>query len=499
MWLNAGKSFPAGQQSRRKNIMNDLQFILDTAAEKRPVIDRMTQTIWDYAEPDYGEYQSCDYLVSVLEQEGFTVEKGAGGIPTAFAARYGHGHPVIGITAEYDSLPGLSQERGNPVRSPLPGHTHGHGCGHNALGSGAVGAAILVRHWLEESGTEGTIVCYGTPAEENGFGKTFMLKAGCFRELDACFTWHPRPYNASPAYCHVGYLVAKFTFSGVSAHAAASPEKGRSALDACELMNVGVNYLREHVIDKARMHYAYLDAGGQAPNVVQSHTVLLYYLRAPKIAYSKYLLERVSDIARGAALMTGTQVQIEQVGGMSDYIPNPVMCQTLSDAYLATGAPDFDEEDYAVARRFVAALSPEQQDEVLRTGAAANGVSTEEFAEKPLVTSIIPFDPAQQNTIMTGSTDFGDVSYAVPCAQLNATTCIPGTSMHTWQHTAMVGTSIGNKAAFAAAKGIAYGCVKVFRQPELCAEARKQLLAVTHGEYESPIPDGILPGEGITL
>ena len=248
----------------------------------------------------------------MLEQEGFTVEKGVGGIPTAFAARYGHGHPVIGITAEYDSLPGLSQERGNPVHTPLPGRTHGHGCGHNALGSGAVGAAILVRHWLAESGAEGTIVCYGTPAEENGFGKTFMLKAGCFRELDACFTWHPRPYNASPAYCHVGYLVARFTFSGVSAHAAASPEKGRSALDACELMNVGVNSLREHVIDKARMHYAYLDAGGQAPNVVQSHAVLLYYLRAPKIAYSKYLLERVSDIARGAALMTGTQVKIDR-------------------------------------------------------------------------------------------------------------------------------------------------------------------------------------------
>ena len=477
---------------------DDLKLILQTAKDQAAAISRMNQQLWSYAEPGYKEFKSSKALADALAAEGFSVETGIAGIPTAFKAVYGSGRPVIGITAEFDALPGLSQEKGVPEKKEILGQRYGHGCGHCALGAGAFGAALLAGKWLKKSGVSGTVVLFGTPAEETGYGKTFMTRAHVFDDLDMLFTWHPGDSNMAMAGRLIGNICARFDFKGVSAHAAAAPEQGRSALDACELMNSGVNYLREHIIEQARVHYAYLDVGGKAPNVVQSHASLLYFVRAPKISQCREILSRVNDCAKGAALMTGTSVTMKIVGGLSDLIPNSVAQQILSDAFMATGAGDYDENDFATARKFLAILPEEKRKAVIKKGAALNGVSEEEFAEKPLMTKVIPFDKRYMNVSYPASTDVGDVSYIVPQAQLGAATCIPGTSMHTWEHTAMVGTGIGDKAAIAAARAIAYACTKVFRDPEVCRKAKEELLAETGGVYQCPIPDDVSPEDTIT-
>ena len=476
---------------------NDLQMIQELTNDFAPDIAKMNQDLWSYAEPGYKEFKSCSELTAALEKEGFAVEKGIAGIPTAFKAVYGSGRPVIGITAEYDALPNLSQEKGVAEQKPLAGNSFGHGCGHCALGAGAAGAAVLAGKWLKKAGVAGTIVLFGTPAEETGYGKAFMARAHVFDGLDMMFTWHPANVNAAMAVRCNAYLVVRFNFKGVSSHAAAAPELGRSALDACELMNSGVNYLREHIIQQARVHYAYLEVGGKAPNVVQSHASLLYFVRAPKVSQCREILSRVNDCAKGAALMTGTTVTMKIVGGLSDLIPNFTAQQILSDAFTEAGAAEYDAEDYAVAEKFLAILPEDQKKACIRQGAALNGVSEEEFARKPLATGIVPFD---KNKVLSfpASTDVGDVSYIVPTAQINVATCIPGTSMHTWQHTAMVGTGIGDKASAAAARAIAYACTKVFRAPEVCETARKELLAETGGVYDCPIPDDITPKDTVT-
>lgn len=477
--------------------MNEKQTICSISAEKENVIAEINQAVWDYAEYGYQEVRSAGKIVETLRKEGFEVEEGIAGIPTAFVGRYGSGKPVIGILAEYDALPALSQKAGEAVPCPLEGKKYGHGCGHSALGAGAAGAAIIVKEYLKEHQGSGTVEIYGCPAEETGFGKSFMVKEGCFEHLDMAFSWHPMDSNASWGTRAVAYYKVRFDFKGRTAHAGGAPHLGRSALDACELMNVGVNYLREHIISDARVHYAYLDCGGEAPNVVQDHASLLYFVRAPKLSQSGEILERIKKIAQGAALMTETSVTVKVLGGLSDNIPNPTATKLLSDCYEETGAPDFGEEEFAVARKFLAALSPEQRAEVLKKGAKMNGVTEEEFAERPLHTAVIPYSPAMRNIVMTGSTDVGDVSYRVPTAQLTAATAIPGTGAHTWQMTAQVGTSIGDKAAVAAARAIALACTKVYENPSLAEKAKAELLEETGGAYISPIPDGVKPGDGM--
>lgn len=477
---------------------DDLDLILDHAKKRSGAICEMNQQLWAFAEPGYKEFKSSRALEDALEKEGFTLERGIGGMQTAFRATYGCGRPVIGITGEYDALPGLSQKKGAARKEAADGNTFGHGCGHCALGAGAFGAAVLVRDWLQATGSSGTVVLFGTPAEETGYGKVFLARQHVFDGLDMLFTWHPSDRNSCLAGRCVGNLCARFDFEGISSHAALSPELGRSALDACELMNSGVNYLREHIISQARVHYAYLDAGGKAPNVVQSHASLLYFVRAPKNAQCREILSRVEDCAKGAALMTGTRVHMKIVGGLSDLIPNATAQQILSDAFLETGPADYDENDYATARAFLGILPDAQRREVIKQGASANHVSEEAFAERPLVTSITPFDRNLMNMSVPVSTDVGDVSYLVPQAQLSAATCIPGTAMHTWQHTAMVGSGIGDKAAVAAARAIAYACTKVYRNPSVCEKAKQELLVETGGIYQCPIPDDVTPADVIT-
>ena len=474
--------------------MEEKQFIHDIVAEKADIIAGINRAVWDYAEFGYQEDQSAEKIKAVLRQEGFEVEEGVAKIPTAFVGRYGSGKPVIGILAEYDALPDLSQKAGCAKPCPIEGKKYGHGCGHSALGAGAAGAAIAVKEYLQRTGVTGTVELYGCPAEETGFGKAFMVKEHCFDGIDAAFSWHPMDGNMSMSVRTVAYYKVRFDFKGTTAHAGAAPELGRSALDACELMNVGVNYLREHIISDARVHYAYLDCGGEAPNIVPDHASLLYFIRAPKLVQSGEILERMRKIAEGAALMTETKVSIKVLGGLSDTIPNPTLSRLLSDAYLETGAPDFGEEEFAIARDFLAAMPQEQRERVVKNGAKQNGISEEEFAQRPLNSFIMPYTPAMRDKVMTGSSDVGDVSYQVPTAQITAATGIPETGAHTWQMTAQVGTSIGDKASQAVARAIALACAKIYGNPEILDTAKKELEEETGGVYLSPIPEGVQPG-----
>lgn len=470
--------------------------IHEIAEQKAGIIADMNHAVFDYAEYGYKEFKSAAKLTQVLEDEGFKVERGIAGIETAFVGTYGSGKPVIGILGEYDALPNLSQKAGVAEPCPIEGQKYGHGCGHSCLGAGAMGAAIIVKEFLKESELPGTIKVFGCPAEETGFGKCFMVKEHCFDDLDMCFSWHPMDGNM----CFprsVAYYKVRFDFKGKSAHAGGAPELGRSALDACELMNVGVNYLREHIISTARVHYAYLDNGGEAPNIVQAHASLLYFVRAPRLALCDEILERIKKIAQGAALMTETEVKITVLGGLSDFIPNPTASTILSDSFIAEGGPDFGEEEFAMARKFLAAMSDEDRAKALATGARINGISEEEFSKRPLNTTVIPYSEKFREMLSTGSTDVGDVSYITPTAQFTAATCIPGTGSHTWQFAAQAGTSIGDKGSIAIARAMAYASARVYEDPSVIEQAKKELYDETQGKYRSPIPDGIKPGEGM--
>lgn len=476
--------------------MDNKQFICETIEKCAEAITSINRSVWDYAEFGYEEEKSAQKLVQVLRDNGFTVETGIAGIETAFVATFGSGAPVIGILAEFDALPGLSQEAGCPEPRPLPGKDYGHGCGHSALGAGSVGAVLAVKAYLEAGGRPGTIRLYGCPAEETGFGKAFMAKAGSFAGLDMAFSWHPMDQNALMAR-NVGYYKVRFDFIGHTSHAGAAPELGRSALDASELMNTGVQYLREHVISSARIHYAYLDAGGKAPNIVQDHASLLYFVRAPKLSQSAEILERIKKVAQGAALMTETEVKVTVLGGMSDNIPNPTASRLLLDCYREVGGPDFGEEEFAIARRFLEVLPKAQRERALAIGAKASGCTPEAFAKRPLITAVPTYDPRMLESVSTGSTDVGDVSYLVPTAQITAAIGIPTTGAHTWQFTAQVGTTIGDKGAKAAARALAFACTRIYEDPTLVERAKAELLEETGGAYHSPIPDGITPKEAM--
>lgn len=471
--------------------MENKRIIQEAVREMAGVIGDMNQSVWNYAEVGYEEHKSSEKLMEVLRSEGFSVQTKVADIETAFIGSYGEGKPVIGILAEYDALPGLSQEAGMAEHKPIEGAKYGHGCGHCTLGAGAVGAALAVKAYLDASGKSGTVKLFGCPAEEFGFGKAFMARAGCFEGVDMAFTWHPGPSNAVMAERMVAYYKVQFSFRGQTSHAGQAPEKGRSALDACELMNVGVNYLREHVISTARIHYAYLDCGGEAPNIVQDHASLLYFIRAPKLFQCGELLERVKKIAKGAALMTETEVEIKVLGGLNDVISNPTGNQLLADAWKEAGGPDFDEADYDIARRFWKIVPENVRIKTGQQMASLQGITPEEFDQKPLAKAVFPYTPSMRDELCTGSSDVGDVSYLVPTAQIVACNSVPSTQWHTWQLTAQTGTTIGDKAACAAARVIALAATRIIDDPDIAKKAREELIEETGGIYVSPIPDDV--------
>ncbi|MDO5581234.1 MAG: amidohydrolase [Planctomycetia bacterium] len=483
----------SNESAAKKEKSDTAQFLQKTVQSKAPEILDVSHSVWEYAELGYHEYKSAAKIISVLKSEGFQVEEQAGKIKTAFIARYGKGKPIIGLMAEYDALPNLGQAAGSAVKTPRSGNRDGHGCGHNTLGAGSVGAAIAVKEYLKAKGCSGTIILFGTPAEETGYGKAFMVKAGCFKGTDAVFAWHPSSRNSAVQYDNNAYYRIVFTFHGVSAHAAGAPDSGRSAVDACELMNVGTNYLREHVPTSVRIHYAWTNPGGSAPNIIYDEAQLNYFVRAPQITQCGEILKRVVKIAEGAALMTGTKMEYKVLGGLNSLMINSVMATVLSDALLEMGPPDFDEADNALARQFLPKVNGKTDKTWVKNRALSKGLSEEEFLARPLNREVVPYNKKAAPPRGFASTDDSDVSWIIPLARLNMITGVEGTSTHTWEWTAQAGSSIGDKGTLAAARTLARACTILFEKPSLIEAAKKELQKKTGGKYISPIPDGITP------
>lgn len=428
----------------------------------------ISDQIWEFAEPRYQEFHSSALQADFLEQEGFTVTRNLGGIATAFSASFGSGHPVIGLLGEYDALPCMNQIADSPEKqTDLPGAA-GHGCGHNLLGTGAMEAACLIRDWLLQTHSEGTVIYFGCPAEEGGAGKAFLTRSGCFDNLDFALAWHPRSKTGliKKALANIRVI---FDFTGKSAHAAAHPELGRSALDACELMNVGVNYLREHVKSDARMHYAYLNDGGDAPNIVPAAATLLYALRAPESTYVAELYDRVSDVAKGAALMTGTRVSCRTVSAYAELLSVPAMEALMMEAMQEAEKPEYADDDYEYAARFAA-----------------------DQASPSIDTTILPAD----QSINLGSTDVGDVSWQVPTGLIGVTTEAAGCALHTWQIVAQGKSPLAHKGMHYAARILFAAAKKLYESPERCALIQDDYQHVIgHRTYQSMLPDSVKPGD----
>ena len=470
-------------------MVNEIKKLVDA---KKEAFLHAGDLVWEYAEIGFKEFQSAKALTDVLKAEGFAVQEGVAGIPTAFVASWGEGKPIIGLLGEYDALPALKHAAGDPVESSEIVSENGHGCGHNLLGAGALGAAVAVKDYMQAHGLKGTIRYYGCPGEEFGSGKMFMARAGLFDDLDAAFTWHGGAYNAITADHSLANLCAYFKFKGRTSHAAGSPHLGRSALDACELMNVGCNYLREHILPDERIHYAYTDVGGSAPNVVQDHACVFYYVRSPRLYQVLDLYERVKDVARGAALMTGTQLEIVLNDGLCDYVPNDTLSKLLYESFREAGGPKFSEEEKALAAEFAKTFDPAAVADNARTLAAHFGPEVaEKYKDQILVEDIFPYHASDM--ISSGSTDVGDVSYCAPTAQMNVSTWALCTTGHTWQVTAQSGSDIGRTGTVKAAEVLALASIKAMQNPELLEKAKEEWKKTTGGKYVCPVTDDVQP------
>ncbi len=447
--------------------MDKKEFVLKAVADKKALIVDVSDKIFDYAEVGFHEFKTAKLYEEVLKKEGFQVEMGVGGMPTAFKAVYGSGKPVIGFLAEYDALPELSQEGGCTMRKEAAGdNPDGHGCGHNLLGAGAMAAALAVKAYIEEHPEAGTVILFGCPSEEKGDGKAIMAREGVFDGVDAAFTWHPGDKNAIWSESTLANVSVFFNFKGVTSHAAAAPELGRSALDAAELMSVGVNYLREHIISDARVHYAYRDVGGIAPNVVQGHSRVHYFIRAPKSWQVKEIYKRVVDVAEGAAKMTGTEMTYELYAGLSDYIPNHVLSEVLHESMEEIGAPKYDEADFALASKFFHETATPDEMEAKRASICAECLGAdhiEEIEAHPLHTESHRLSGTVK--VQAGSTDVGDASYVIPTAMCTTATATLGTAAHTWQMTAHGNTEIAHKAMLKCRRGDGVSCIKDHGEP----------------------------------
>ena len=459
---------------------------------------QLARDIWNYAELPYEEEKSAAALIAALEQEGFSVEKGVADMPTAFVATFqnGEGGLTIGLLGEYDALSSLSQKAACTVKTPVCEGAPGHGCGHNLLGAGALAAAVAVKDALVSENKPGKVVYFGCPAEEGAGSKQFMARAGCFDGVDFCITWHPSTVNEVLTHGSLAIMGANFAFDGVASHAGASPHLGRSALDAVELMNVGCNYLREHVIDAARIHYAYSDPGGTAPNVVQSHAVIKYEVRAPKVSQVQELFTRVVDGARGAALMTGTKMKYEITMAFSDYVPNRTLGAVVDQCMRELGAPEWTEPDYRLAAEFLRTYPRTTMVGIReKLGYYFEPEELDAALEKPLDRIIHPFNP-KETAYSSGSTDVGDVGYATPTVMFHVATACLGNVGHSWQNTAFACSDIGMKGMLRAAEIMTLAAIRTMDQPEVIAKAREELKQKNGGSYHCPLPDYVTPPIG---
>jgi len=429
---------------------DDKTFIADAIDRRAVEYGRLAQSIWDLAELGYLEERSSALLQQELRSAGFKIQTGVAGIPTAFIAEWGQGGPVIGLLAEFDALPGISQDR-VPERRIREDVAAGHACGHHLFGAGSVASAIAVKQWLEHSETPGTVRLYGTPAEEGGGGKVYMVRSGLFDDVDAVVNWHPSSRNEASPWQSLANKSAKFRFRGVSAHAAGAPERGRSALDGVEAMNYMANMLREHVPQETRMHYV-ITAGGAAPNVVPDFAESFYYVRHPDPQQVIAIFDRLVQAAEGAALGTGTTMEYEVIHGLYAMLPNTALAEVMYANLERVGGVVYDESD----REFAKAIRATLPDDSPPLEAASR---------------ILPLQPSIQ---AGGSTDVADVSWVVPTVGLETATWVPGTAAHSWQAIAAGGTAIGEKGMLVAAKAMAMTTLDLITNPALLQAAQTE-------------------------
>jgi len=432
---------------------------LEEARSQAELTATLSQKLWDWAEVGYQEEQSSTLLQQTLSDAGFTVTPGVADIPTAFIAEYGSGGPVIALLAEMDALPGINQAA-LPTREEVTDKHAGHACGHNLFGAGSVSAAIAIRNWLEETGTPGRIRVYGTPAEEGGSGKVYIVRAGLFEDVDIAIHWHPGDRNSAAANTTLANRSAKFRFSGISAHAAGAPEQGRSALDGVEAMNMMANMMHEHIPQDARMHYV-ITSGGSAPNVVPDFAEVFYYVRHPSPDGVEAIWSRLEDAARGAAQGTGTEVDWEVIHGNNPLLVNETLARMMDEKLHMVGGVEYTEAELEFA-------------ETISTTLANKSLPLSSASE------VQPFEVS----LGYGSTDVGDVSYAVPTVGLRTATWVPGTPAHSWQAVAASGTSIGHKGTQVAAETITLAAVELFTNEELRKMARAEFDEARGPDYE---------------
>lgn len=422
----------------------------------------LSERIWDHPELNYQEFFAVDEYRRALISGGFSVTESVGDIPTAIVGEAGDGGPVIAILGEYDALPSLSQEAGLAEERPLVAGGAGHGCGHNMLGSASLLAAVAVKEWLAEAGLPGRVRFYGCPAEEAGSGKSFMVRAGAFDDVDVAISWHPSAFTGVWSARSLACVEIDFTFHGRAAHAATEPHLGRSALDAVELMNVGVNYMREHMPSSARVHYALIDGGGVAPNVVQSRAVVRYLVRALTLDEMWSLAERVKKVAKGAALMTDTSFEVVQLSGEANLVGNGPLDEAMHSNLLQLGSPGFDNSDREFAKEIQKTLTPDD----IPSSYGRYGLSV---ASDQLYDAVYPLDRPQAGSV--GSTDVGTVSWVIPTVQCLVASFAVGTPGHSWQLVAQGKSPAAHKGITFAAKAMAGVAYDVLSNPELLSAA----------------------------
>ncbi len=466
--------------------MKNTQPVWENVEAHKEDLIGMADRVWETPELLYGEYKSCAEHTAMLKQKGFRVTEGVAGIPTAVSGEAGEGGPVIAILGEYDALPGLSQVAGIAERKELVPGGNGHGCGHNLLGSAALLAATGLKDWLAETGTPGRVRYMGCPAEEGGAAKAFMVREGVFDDVDIAITWHPASMTRVDEMISLANTRIDFEFTGKSSHAAASPHLGRSALDAVQLMCVGVNYLREHMPDTDRVHYSILDAGGTAPNVVQGYAKARFVVRSRSLSGMRQLIERVRKVADGAAMMTETTVSSSVMSAVANMLPNQPLAEAMEKALQGLGGVPFDEAD----RVYAAQIQETLTDEDILAAYRLVGVPRRE--NYPLCDFVVPLDA--QGEVLVGSTDVADVSWKVPTIQARVATHAIGTQLHTWQVTAQGQSPLAHKGMVYAAKAMAQTAVMAFSDPELrdaAHKAHQELLA--EEPYVSPLPEDVRP------
>ncbi|WEV69347.1 amidohydrolase [Bifidobacterium sp. ESL0775] len=473
------------------------QRIMDIVDDKKDEFIEAADRIWETPETRFTVPKSVEQHYKVLEKEGFDIQKGVAGMDYAYIATYGSGKPVIGITAEYDALDNLSQEAGNPDRKPVVPGDPGQGCGHNVLGTGALGAAVALKTLMEEKNLKGTLKLFGCPAEESGYGKAFMARDGVFDDVDAAFTWHPSDMTTVAGGSGLAVMQANFSFKGVAAHAAAAPEQGRDALDAATLMTVGVQFLREHIIDEARIHYAYLDAGGKSANVVHPTATLYFFVRAPYLEQAKPIYDRVVKIAKGAAMMTDTELSIDFDSACANYVPNHPLSEDMDRNLDLVGPLQLTQDELEFERK-IQTNNPEGFEGPLaeRVKAANPALSDEEANEIAHSSMALPKFPLIYTTNTKGqaSTDVGDVSWCTPTAQYYGGFEPLGTPAHSWQWVANGQSSVAHKGLVQAAKTIALTAYDALTDPELLQAAKDAYAQEFKGKpYKSVIPPETQP------